>query len=278
MQNLSKINRGGPPVIDSRDIAEMTGKQHKNLLRDIDSYVEILEKSESSNLSNGLTMRVSDFFIPGEYEAGSPPRKYRNYYCTRKGCDMVANKMTGEKGVLFTAAYITKFEDLENKLKALSSNNPQDLPEAFKAAINLFNLNAQYLPQEMRNAAFSDLWKKLAGTDLPVNTTLVPVVSMSPIKVQDPVMAFPQGKENGTSTKWYSTTDIADMGGVSKQLVACLASKHGLRTEQYSRLRLIRLNGIRSPRTSGLAILSYNELGKETLLRLIARRKEAMTT
>src|SRR5690606_23636378 len=34
----------------------------------------------------------------------------------RKGCDMVANKMTGEKGVLFTAAYVTKFEEMERQL------------------------------------------------------------------------------------------------------------------------------------------------------------------
>ena len=28
---------------------------------------------------------------------------------------MVANKMTGEKGVLFTAAYVTKFEEMEKE-------------------------------------------------------------------------------------------------------------------------------------------------------------------
>lgn len=30
---------------------------------------------------------------------------------------MVANKMTGEKGVLFTAAYVTKFEEMEQRLQ-----------------------------------------------------------------------------------------------------------------------------------------------------------------
>jgi phage regulator Rha-like protein len=30
---------------------------------------------------------------------------------------MVANKMTGEKGVLFTAAYVIKFEEMEKTLK-----------------------------------------------------------------------------------------------------------------------------------------------------------------
>lgn len=30
---------------------------------------------------------------------------------------MVANKMTGEKGVLFTAAYVTKFEEMEKEIR-----------------------------------------------------------------------------------------------------------------------------------------------------------------
>lgn len=36
---------------------------------------------------------------------------------TKKGCEMVANKMTGEKGVLFTAAYVTAFNKMEEHLK-----------------------------------------------------------------------------------------------------------------------------------------------------------------
>lgn len=39
-----------------------------------------------------------------------------SYYLTRKGCDMIANKMTGEKGTLFTAAYVTRFHEMEDEL------------------------------------------------------------------------------------------------------------------------------------------------------------------
>lgn len=42
---------------------------------------------------------------------------------------MVANKMTGEKGVLFTAIYVTKFEDMENAIR--SGQNP--LPKKLTA-------------------------------------------------------------------------------------------------------------------------------------------------
>lgn len=117
MSNLTVINQNGTFWIESRDVAEMTGKDHAHLLRDIDSYVITLTRLENPELDYGLNTRVSNFFIPSEYESGNPARKYRCYLLTRKGCDMVANKMTGEKGVLFTAAYVTKFEEMERQTK-----------------------------------------------------------------------------------------------------------------------------------------------------------------
>lgn len=45
---------------------------------------------------------------------------------------MVANKMTGEKGVLFTAKYVTKFEEME---KELNNKNQFNLPTTYKEAL-----------------------------------------------------------------------------------------------------------------------------------------------
>src|SRR3990167_11290103 len=102
---LSSVN--GNWVADSREVAEMTDKQHGHLLRDVDGYVAILAESNFG---------VSDFFIESSY-LDATGRTLRKYDCTRKGCDMIANKMTGEKGVLFTAAYVTKFEEMEAGIK-----------------------------------------------------------------------------------------------------------------------------------------------------------------
>ena len=68
-----------------------------------------------SVLSEQLKINTSDFFIPSTYtdETG---RTLPCYLCTRLGCDMIANKMTGEKGTLFTAAYVTKFRRMEKEL------------------------------------------------------------------------------------------------------------------------------------------------------------------
>lgn len=99
-------------VVDSRQVAEMTGKEHKNLLRDIAGYIETMTKSDKISQ---LKIEPSDFFIESTFE--NRGKQYPRYLLTKKGCDMVANKMTGEKGVLFTAAYVTAFEEMREHIE-----------------------------------------------------------------------------------------------------------------------------------------------------------------
>ena len=166
MNELSIIHKNGVDVIDSRNVAEAIGKNHKELLRDIRNFVEILEKatgrksalSENSGDSNesdfglvekstesnfGLSEKSNerklalvgkndagkfssvDFFIPHTY-TDTKGEQRPCYLLTKKGCDMVANKMTGEKGVLFTAAYVTAFEKMRQAAynpKPMSTND-----------------------------------------------------------------------------------------------------------------------------------------------------------
>lgn len=108
MSNLTVIQTiNGINAIDSREVAEMIEVRHDNLLTKIKGYEEILDSSK---------LRSQDFFLPSSY-INSQNKGQPCYLLTRKGCDMVANKMTGEKGVLFTAEYVTKFEEMEQQLK-----------------------------------------------------------------------------------------------------------------------------------------------------------------
>ncbi|MGM9572709.1 MAG: Rha family transcriptional regulator [bacterium] len=108
MTDLQVINHKGQLVVDSREVAEIVDKEHKNLLRDIKNYCDILTSSNLSPLN---------FFLESTYKDQKGEIR-PCYLLTKKGCDMVANKMTGEKGVIFTAAYIDKFYEMEDKLKA----------------------------------------------------------------------------------------------------------------------------------------------------------------
>lgn len=107
MNNLTIIKSNGQYTIDSREVAEMTEVRHSDLLEKINGYAQTLDMSENGKF------RSLNFFIPSTYTVEGNTKQYPCYLLTRKGCDMIANKMTGEKGVLFTAAYVTKFEEME---------------------------------------------------------------------------------------------------------------------------------------------------------------------
>lgn len=108
MNNLEIQVVEGKLVTDSRVVAKMVDKEHKHLMRDIRNYVEILGKSNFG---------LSDFFIEHSYKSAQN-KDLSCYLLTKKGCNMVANKLTGEKGILFTATYVTRFEEMEGQLKS----------------------------------------------------------------------------------------------------------------------------------------------------------------
>lgn len=120
-------------VIDSRDVAEMIGKKHYNLIRDIRGFVKVLEENsilsspqeEDSKLSSpqeyNQKLDSSNFFIESSY-ISEQNKKMPCYLLTKQGCEMVANKLTGEKGVLFTAKYVTLFNQYEQE-KRCSKND-----------------------------------------------------------------------------------------------------------------------------------------------------------
>jgi len=134
--NLTVINSNGQYVIDSREVAEMTEVRHSDLLEKINGYVQTLNSSENGKF------RSLDFFIPCTYTVEGNTKTYPCYLLTRKGCDMIANKMTGEKGVLFTAAYVTKFEEMEQAQR----NTRLTVSQAIEMMQLLQSISADKLP------------------------------------------------------------------------------------------------------------------------------------
>lgn len=129
-------NINGQQAIDSREVAEMVGKQHKHLLRDIASYIEIMEKAGEPKFG------PSDFFILSSY-VSAQNKELPCYLITKKGCDMIANKLTGEKGVLFTAAYVTAFEEMQVRFH---SHTNRRIPEVSPSGLaKLISINRRVL-------------------------------------------------------------------------------------------------------------------------------------
>ena len=93
--------------LDSREVAEMVGKEHKNIIRDIRGYVKELGE---------LKIEPTDFFTESEYTDKSN-RKKPCYLVSKKGCEFIAHKLTGVKGTEFTAKYINRFHDMEEVIQ-----------------------------------------------------------------------------------------------------------------------------------------------------------------
>lgn len=93
--------------ISSREVAEMMEVQHKNLISKIEKHTKILEKV------NELNFKLVDLWQLSSYkDAKGETRK--EYQVTKKGCEFLAHKTTGEKGDIFTIRYMDRFEEMKN--------------------------------------------------------------------------------------------------------------------------------------------------------------------
>ena len=94
-------------TLTSVEVAEMVGKDHNKLLRDIREYIAQFDASKIGH---------TEFFTESEY-TDKANRKKPCYLVTKKGCEFIAHKLTGVKGTEFTAKYINRFHELEDKVQ-----------------------------------------------------------------------------------------------------------------------------------------------------------------
>lgn len=110
MNELQIVTFDGVDVVDSRDIAEMVERSHSELLKSIRIYAQYLAEGE---------VPLGDFFVESTYlDVNGQERP--NYLITKKGCDLIANKMIGKKGILFTAAYVNAFEHMRKQVQPVA--------------------------------------------------------------------------------------------------------------------------------------------------------------
>lgn len=214
------VGESNQRVIDSRDVAKMIGKTHKNLMRDIRNYI--------SDFEPGSKLSPAEFFIESTYFDQNKQER-PCYLLTKQGCEFVANKLTGRKGTIFTATYVGLFnqyqaehngkmigtdknltrENLEFKLKWLAEMRKQNINkdhqlrnEDAKIWLELANVADDYgerrMATEMRNEAIQTM------TSLPVGG------------------------------QWeYTASEIANKLGVSAIQIGKWGNKLGIKRDQH---------------------------------------------
>ena len=107
MNEIKYTGNNGSKTINSREVATMVDMRHDHLLDKIAKIISDLDAP---------IFRVVDFFIKSEYK-DSKGESRKCYELTRKGCEFIASKMTGQKGNEFTYHYVNRFNEMEEALK-----------------------------------------------------------------------------------------------------------------------------------------------------------------
>jgi len=183
--NLTIIKHEGGAYIDSREIAEFIGKRHRTLIRDIFGYIKYMRNFARFNFE------PSDFFVESTY-TDNFGFKQTCYLVSKVGCELLMNRLNGEKAIAFTAAYVAKFSEYEAaEREAEKKFNAKTRLSEFNSAVkNVLNGMAQSYAKPEQVMDF------LAGVYEPLG-----------IKVMDENSNF-NGKE------YYSATSIAKMFGI----------------------------------------------------------------
>lgn len=199
-------------TLESREVANMLGKRHSDLLRDIAVYIDAI--------STNADLRSLDFFVESQYKDAKGEMR-PCYSLTRRGCEFVANKMTGTKGAVFTATYINRFHEMEQTLtQPVKPVQPTDLQ---RQRLAIMERNSK-----SREAS---LWLKIAaGSSVPAYKDVANAYAANILAGRE-VLPLPEATE-----QTYSATDIGRMLGVSAMKIGQIANKHGLKVAEFGKL------------------------------------------
>lgn len=198
-------------TIGSMEVAEMIGKEHKDLLRDIRRYCEQLGESK---------IALTDFFSETTYLTVQN-KQMPCYKVTKKGCEFIAHKLTGIKGTEFTARYINRFHDMEDTIN-------QGIPQmkSSEERFRIMDMNAR--------SRMAQIYIKLAQVDTLSSTYKNVLVSKaSEVLAGERIIPLPEIEQR----KAYSATEIGNMFGISANKVGRIANQYGLKVPTFGEYR-----------------------------------------
>lgn len=90
-------------TITSLEVAEMVGREHKNVMQDI--------RKISADLGQ-LKIQPSSYFTESTYK-NSQNKTQPMFLLTKQGCELYGNRMTGIEGTAFAVKYVERFNEME---------------------------------------------------------------------------------------------------------------------------------------------------------------------
>jgi phage regulator Rha-like protein/phage antirepressor YoqD-like protein len=184
--NELQISNNETKTITTLEIAEMMEMKH----------YQILEKLEGTKTAKGIIPILNDHnFMVVDYFSKSTYKDSKGelrpcYDVTKLGCDFLANKFTGEKGIVFTAKYVKRFRDMETVILS---------DEQLKANLLL----------SIYNGGQEGILASKQLTDIEVNKVTAPLLET--IEEQKPMVEFVNHVTNSSDT-----VDIGELAKIIK--------------------------------------------------------------
>lgn len=158
MNDLITISNG-QPTASSRDIVEHFGKEHKNVLRDIENLIGGLPNFEHTPM-----------FFKTTYIHPQNGQEYPMYLMNRDGFTLIAMGFTGKEALTWKMKYISAFNAMEQELRS----QQQGLTEADFSALS-YEARAiikMELQQKQQAKQIAELTTQQQETRTMVNQTL----------------------------------------------------------------------------------------------------------
>ena len=184
-------------TISSREVAEMMGVRHCDLLEKIDSISKDLATENS----------VAKYWIEGTFE--NRGKHYREYQVKKRGCEFLAHKTTGTKGNLFTDKYMDRFEEMEKKLqKQLPGTYIEALEQLLASEKEKARVQLELKDEQHKNEMLMHFNKLYTTTEIAKELGIKSASKLNKV-LNDKGIQF---KQNGT---WVLYSDYSECGYVS---------------------------------------------------------------
>lgn len=209
---MSSLRMQEQLTLDSREVADMVEKKHCHLVRDIEKFSEYLQPSLESNFG------LNEFFIKSSYK-DSIGRTLPCYLITRKGCEFIAHKMTGRKGSLFTAAYINKFHEMEDRIqnkpvpkKKLRDDKLDYNEYMIYSKTDRIPMDQEYIDRVGLDRPYNEVKSIILGDTKHINTLYEPIEE----EPEEPPQIIPKYYRG---VRVVTVQDIVDLSGLSRTTI-----------------------------------------------------------
>lgn len=139
----------GTPVTDSLKVAQVFGKEHKNIIRTIRGMLQSGSKLSSIESQSAENSAHQKWFCESTY-FDSRGNKQPMFIMTRDGFSLLAMGLTGAKAMQFKVAFIEQFNAMEEVVRQVAQPTAPAIPQSFAEALRLAAAQAEQIERQQK--------------------------------------------------------------------------------------------------------------------------------